>query len=162
MRSQSARSKRNHFKSALMHLHHGRQCSWPAAAFNRHGDLLGCWMHDHVVDDDLVVRRAENRGKLLICTANKITAFEVVKVAEFDAVLRRQIGVSQRKGMHACAGDVVDKQDVVRAKREHSGRMDPTGGASRTCYSAGGYSRASGESKSDRGDRAKSEPAPLV
>ena len=43
-------------------------------------------MHHHVVDDDLVIGRAEERGKLLIQAAHQVTTFEVMKITKLHVV----------------------------------------------------------------------------
>src|SRR5262245_42265028 len=104
----------------MVDLHDRRNGIHPAAALDREKDLLSELMDHHIVDDDLVVGRTEECGKLLIEAADQITTFEVVKIAKLNIVLRRQILLTQREGMHRGTCDVTDEEDIVGRERENA------------------------------------------
>jgi hypothetical protein len=78
-------------------------------------------VHGHVIDDDFVVCRSEESGKLLIQAAYEVAAFKVVEIPEFRIRLGRNIARAKREGVHSRACDVANKEDVVVAKCEHAG-----------------------------------------
>ena len=80
-------------------------------------------MHNHVIDDDIVVRRTQKCGKLLIETADEVATFEVGKITEFHIRLRCQIGLSERKGVNRGTPNIADEKNVIRAKCERTGGL---------------------------------------
>lgn len=70
-------------------------------------------MHNQVVDNDLVIGRAEECGKLLIQALDWVPAFEVVEITEIYVLLRREVGLPKCEGTNRGACDVADKKDVV-------------------------------------------------
>jgi hypothetical protein len=116
-------------------------------------------MHNHVIDDDFVMRRAKHCGKFLIQAADQVATFEVAEIAELDIRLRGQIGRAERIGMNGRASDIADEKNVVRAKSEHTSGLERTGSAaSRGAFS--GCRGATKQSQPDGGDSGKSQDVP--
>src|SRR5579871_2664602 len=126
----------------MVYLHDGGECIRTAATFNRNKDLLGWLMHSHIVDNDLVVGRSEERGKLLIQAAHEVAAFKVMKITKLHIRLRRHVGRPKCEGMNGRTFDVADKKDVLRTKGKHARRpqwteSDSTCGSTIRCRNSG-------------------------
>jgi hypothetical protein len=89
-------------------------------------------MRGHVIDDDLVICCAEERGQLLIQALNEVPPLEIVEIAKLYIRLRCQIGRSEREGMNGRGFDIAHEKNVVRAEG------DRTRGLERTGYAAAG------------------------
>src|SRR6516165_11042004 len=93
-----------------------------SAALDGEEYLLRRPMDHHVVDDDVVVSGAQERGELQIESLNEGHPLEIVKVAEFHAGLRRQVLVPQYEGMDGGASDVADEEDIAWPEGHRAGR----------------------------------------
>jgi hypothetical protein len=68
------------FQSAMVDFHDRRKRVCAPAALYRNEDLLRGLMHDHVIDDDLVIRRAKKCGEFLVETPDEVTTFKIVEM----------------------------------------------------------------------------------
>lgn len=84
-------------------------------------------MHRHVIDDDLVVGGAQERGKLLVEAADQVAPFEVVKISKLHICLRSHVLIAQRKGMNRAALNITDKQDIAGPERKSARRSKRAG-----------------------------------
>jgi hypothetical protein len=84
-------------------------------------------MHRKIIDDDPVIGRAEECGKLLIKPTDQVTTFKVVKIAELHICLRCQILVPEGEGVNRGTCNVANEKDIVGSERENTCRSERTG-----------------------------------
>jgi hypothetical protein len=109
---------------AVIDAHDGRQRTHAAAPFDGQEHLLRGLVHRHVVNDDLVVGRAQQRGQLLIDPAHQVGALEVVKIAQLDAGLGDDVLGPQGKRVDGAGGDVAHEQHIARAEAHDAGGLE--------------------------------------
>ncbi|MBV9112103.1 MAG: hypothetical protein JOY67_04690 [Hyphomicrobiales bacterium] len=131
-----------------------------STTLDRNEDLLRGLMHSHVVNDDLVLRRTEKPGQLLIDALDEVPPFEVVKIAELHIRLRCQIGPSERESVNGRAFDITDEKNVVRAEGERTRGSERTGAASAGHSAISRCGGAAGQSQSNGRGRGKSQYVP--
>lgn len=85
---------------SVVDLHDRRHDVGSSAALDGEQDLLSRLMDHHVVDDDVVVGGAQERGEFQIESLNEGHLLEIVEVAKLYAGLRRQVRVRQREGVN--------------------------------------------------------------